>query len=205
MENCAIFFPSMSGGMSSSVLSSILTSGPVVFLASSARWPIYLSFAIGIPSAAFYLFVVFLVVKHRKDEFQSTFFQLLIARAIPVRKMPKIHHKTGHLQFPESAQFLRLLFRSLRSDRSVRQRRFAVPGMGPGVFHVCQLLLLPCREHCNGTAIAEQTDLPALPVHLRKGIIPPILFQFFSFFFFPRDGSNGCRWRFCWFSSSQCR
>uniref|UniRef100_A0A915NQH4 Serpentine receptor class gamma n=1 Tax=Meloidogyne floridensis TaxID=298350 RepID=A0A915NQH4_9BILA len=56
-------------------------SAPIVFLANTVYLPFVISLVIGVPSVILYSFEVFIIITKWKD-FNSSFFQLLIARAI---------------------------------------------------------------------------------------------------------------------------
>ncbi|CAK5039155.1 unnamed protein product [Meloidogyne enterolobii] len=56
-------------------------SAPIVFLANTVYLPFVISIVIGVPSAILYSFEVVIIITKWKD-FNSSFFQLLIARAI---------------------------------------------------------------------------------------------------------------------------
>uniref|UniRef100_A0A914NM53 Serpentine receptor class gamma n=1 Tax=Meloidogyne incognita TaxID=6306 RepID=A0A914NM53_MELIC len=56
-------------------------SAPIVFLANTVYLPFVISVIIGVPSAILYLFEVVIIITKWKD-FNSSFFQLFIARAI---------------------------------------------------------------------------------------------------------------------------
>nr|CAD2177574.1 unnamed protein product [Meloidogyne enterolobii] len=60
-------------------------SAPIVFLANTVYLPFVISIVIGVPSAILYSFEVVIIITKWKD-FNSSFFQLLIARAILVWK-----------------------------------------------------------------------------------------------------------------------
>uniref|UniRef100_A0A915NVR1 Serpentine receptor class gamma n=1 Tax=Meloidogyne floridensis TaxID=298350 RepID=A0A915NVR1_9BILA len=56
-------------------------SAPIVFLANTVYMPFVISLVIGVPSVILYSFEVFIIITKWKD-YNSSFFQLLIARAI---------------------------------------------------------------------------------------------------------------------------
>jgi len=58
-------------------------SAPIVFLANTVYLPFVISLVIGVPSAILYSFEVVIIITKWKD-YNSSFFQLLIARAILV-------------------------------------------------------------------------------------------------------------------------
>uniref|UniRef100_A0A914LTN5 Serpentine receptor class gamma n=1 Tax=Meloidogyne incognita TaxID=6306 RepID=A0A914LTN5_MELIC len=84
-------------------------SAPIVFLANTVYLPFVISVVVGVPSAILYLFEVVIIITKWK-EFNSSFFQLLIAKSILnilnfIRSFPQRFGKVGlftntYLQLP---------------------------------------------------------------------------------------------------------